>query len=449
MGIYESSLKTMKKLNLVDKAACKKLLKPFKETERYLRLDRIGSGGLAHVYSYFDTHLNRVVAVKELKKESCTNPHLLRAFIKEAKLLGYLDHSGIVQIFDTFINRDKQLCYTMKIIEGIKLTNVITYSLMNKDTYGVSINKLLRNFITMCETLAYVHEKGVLHLDLKPDNIMVGNYGEVVIMDWGNAHLYNKDPYYDFLKRYMDDTELAVFDEEAENLILGTPNYMSPEQASLQRKHLTAASDVYSAGIILYQILTKKHPFPDIENTKELIKRVRLFNPPPVHTINPGIPMHLSKICYKMLQKDRANRYKDFREVLKDFNQFRASGESFSTLSFLPYDVIVHEGDTGNFAFKILSGSVEVSKRTGSNKETLAVLGPGEIVGELSIFTNRPRSATVTAVDNVKILIMDRESVEKEIEKMSPWVGQMIASMSGRFSQMNNQIIDLKKRLQQ
>lgn len=419
---------------------CQSLLKPYKKKNRYKFLNILGKGGIAQVSCYFDSCLNRIVALKELKDKHIVNPHLLQAFITESKLIAYLNHPGVVPLYDTFKVKDDALCYTMKLIEGERLTSLLSYNKYQKQSEGYSINKFLEIFLKLCETLMYVHDKGVLHLDLKPDNIMVGEYGEVMIMDWGNAKLYNKKPYYSYLKRHMTNVKQAGFEKEAENLILGTPYYMSPEQTNSSRGTLTPASDIFSAGIIFYQMITGKHPFPDKDNTGEVMIDIRRYDPPPVYEVNSDVPLRLSQICEKMLRKDCKTRYMNFKEVLSDLNEFYHSGEAFSVEKYNAGDTIIKEGETGDYSFKILTGIIEVIKEVDGKQQVLTQLGEGEIVGELAIFSKQPRTATIRAVEMTTIRVMDRDSVEKELEKLSPWVGNMITALSERFVGLNEKV---------
>lgn len=417
----------------------KKLIRPFKNKDRYHFLNKLGHGGLANVSSFIDRYLYRVVAVKELKKKYEDNPHLTSALITEMRLLSYLDHPGIVPVYDAFVKRNGRLRYSMKLIDGVLLTSLL------EKRRKVSLNQFLNIFKKICDALAYVHDRGVLHLDVKPDNILVGKYGEVMLMDWGNAMLYNLDLYYDHFKRNLEDTSLIPLDEEADNLILGTPNYMSPEQTNQQRKYLKPSSDIFSAGIILYEMLTGDQPFVGLDETADIMEQIRNLKPKPAHKVNRDIPVMLSMICQKMIEKENKNRYQNFREILGDIDEFFNSGQAFLTREFQAGDIIFHEGDKGDYSFTILSGSVEISKKVDGEKKTLAVLGKNEIVGELAIFSKMPRNATVTVLEPTIIRVMDERSVEKELEKLSPWVGKMITALSERFIGLNEKIVRMNR----
>jgi serine/threonine protein kinase len=264
-----------------------------------------------------------------------------------------------------------------------------------------------------------------------------------MIMDWGNARLYNTKPYYDYLSQHLESVKLANLEKEAENIILGTPHYMSPEQTDHSREELTPSSDIFSAGIILYQMLTGVHPFTFTAETREIMKQIRDYNPKPAHSINSDIPVRLSIICQNMLEKDRSLRYKSLKDVLEDLDGFFTSGQAFLTRTYQPGETIVLEGEAGDYSFKIISGIVEVTKMVEGKQKVLAQLGKGEIFGELAIFTKQPRIATVKAIEPTTIRVMDKESVEKELEKLSPWVGNMITGLSRRFIELNEKLVEM------
>lgn len=420
----------------------KKLLEDFMKLKRYRKVANIGSGGIADITSRFDSQLNRVVACKILQEKSFENEHLLKAFITETRLMSFLDHPGIVPIYDAFID-DGRPCYTMKLVDGMRLSSVLKYRELSSKHSKLSLNQQLDIFIKICETMAYAHSMGVIHLDIKPDNILIGKFGEVMVLDWGNARLYKSKPYDDFFRRHLGNAIDLDLEREIGSIILGTPDYMSPEQTNTSRDKLTPASDIFSTGIILYQMLTGKQPFSAFEETKEIMTHIRSFTPEAAHKINTDVPLKLSQICSRMLNKNKAKRYNTFNEILSEFTEFYNSGQAFETKIFKPGEILISEGEQGEYAFRILTGLVEVSKLVEGKKKVLTELGEGEVVGELAIFSKQPRNATITAIEETEIRIMGRNSVEEELQKLSPWVGSMIETLSERFIELNDKAAKL------
>jgi serine/threonine-protein kinase len=417
-----------------------RLLAPLRTgRRRYRSLKKVGEGGLARVSSTLDTFLNRVVAVKELKPAAVRNPDLLRAFLTEAKLIGYLDHPGVVSIFDTYLVEKDKPCYTMPLLRGRTGDEIF-------DAPPRAVGEIVERlnvFVKLAETMAYVHGKGVIHLDIKPENIMVGEYGEVMVLDWGNARLYDPEPYREYVAGLSEGSRLEEwFDKETEGIVLGTPAYMSPEQTSSSRRTLSPVSDVFSAGIVLYEWLTGEHPFI-AEGHGEVIGRIKAHHPPPMHELNPEVPRRLSRIGAHMLAKEPSARYRDFHAVLEELHELQRSGEAFDTRTVEPGETVFTEGEGGEYAFVILAGKVEVYRMVGGTKRVLATLGPGEIVGELAIFSDVARTASVAALEPTTIRIMGRADIEKELEKLSPWVDEMITGLCRRFIVLNDKLVDV------
>ena len=166
-------------------------------------------------------------------------------------------------------------------------------------------------------------------------------------------------------------------------------------------------------------------------------------SPPSVHTVNGEIPPYLSQICSKMLEKDPDKRYRSFHEVLCDLDELRNSGLLFPTKTYQAGEIIFNEGDHGTYSFIILSGRVEISKRVDERHVPIAELEESEIVGELAIFSDEPRSATATAIEPTTIRIMTREEIDRELNKLAPWVGNMVSTLSDRFIELNEKLLVL------
>lgn len=420
--------------------AVRRLLKPFTEKERYQKAGDIGEGGLSKVTSSFDGLLGRIVAVKELKEENFSDPDHLKAFITEARMISYLDHPGVVTVYDTHLTEDGRLRYTMQLVEGRTLSEFLQYHIETEVVYENYLFDVLNIFTKLCETLAYAHDKGVIHLDIKPENVMLGNYGEVKIMDWGNARLYDDSFYQDYVRKFVSEGSDASIQMDADEAIFGTPLYMSPEQ-TLSRSELGPTSDIFSVGVVIYELLTGQKPFaaPTVE---EIIERVRTLAPPAVHELNPDIPLRLSGIIQRMMQKAPGDRHQSAHEVLNDIQAAQTSGQAFPLWEIPAGQVIFHEGDPGDFTIRIKSGRVEISKQNQGTRVVLAELGPGDVLGELSVFSNMPRTATATTLEDTAVYLMRNSEVNAELDKLSPWVSQMISALSKRFGELNKRVME-------
>lgn len=425
--------------------AVRRLLQPFTSKERYHAAAEIGEGGLAKVSSSFDNYLNRAIAVKELKEENFSDPDLLKAFITEARLISYLEHPGVVTVYDTHLTDAQEMRYTMQLVDGQTLAEFLEYHLQPGVVNENYLFDVLSIFTKLCETLAYVHDKGVIHLDLKTENIMLGQYGEVKIMDWGNASLYDASLYQDEIRKFLGEDSEASEPLETGEAIVGTPLYMSPEQTQ-SRGELGPTSDIFSMGVVVYELLTGQRPFA-AQTIEEIVERVRTYDPPPVHELNPDIPLRLSAICQKMMQKAPGDRHQSAHELLEDIQAAQTSGQAFPIWEIPAGQAIFKEGDPGDFTVRIKTGRVEISKKDEGTRKVLAELGPGDVLGELAVFSNNPRTATAITLEDTEVYIMRGTEVAAEMEKLSPWVSHMINALSDRFDTLNKRVIELEKEL--
>jgi serine/threonine protein kinase len=285
---------------------------------RFRPLSLHARGGIGEIYIARDEELARDVALKEIREEYVQNDRVRRRFVREAEINGKLEHPGIVPIYGLGFHEDGRPYYAMRFVEGETLQKALEgFKTDNKSAsageWSVAIRPLLRRFVDLCETIAYVHSRNVLHRDLKPLNILLGTYGETLILDWGLAKVLDHPPDADPMNPFMvDSVVLSAPDGEAQRTVigetLGSPPYMSPEQASGRHNELSFASDIYSLGATLYAVLVGRAP---IQGTTllEILDRVRAGQFDPPTRVEPRVPKPLEAICLKAMQLQPADRY--------------------------------------------------------------------------------------------------------------------------------------------
>jgi serine/threonine protein kinase len=418
-----------------------------KNPKRYSQLRELGAGSIGKVHAVFDNFLQRVVAHKSMKQEHLNNQNILRTFGNEIKLMGRLSHPGILPVYDAMVGDYGEPSYIMRYAEGQDLAALMQMPKGKLESVAIPLEQSVRILVKLCETLAYAHDHGVLHLDLKPENIMLGRYGEVLIMDWGAARVYDTAKFEAGIKDHTGDGVEIEYKHENRNLLIGTPAYMSPEQLKSPRDQLTPPSDIFSIGILFYQMITGQHPFKE-RVFEKLSAKIDSFNPPAAHEVNPDVPYSISRICERMLKKKPEERYQGFREVIKDIDDYQRSGAGAPTRNYAPGETIFKEGDPSNFVCIVVSGNVEISVRKDGKQHVIARLGPNEPFGELAALTGKARTATATALEASVIRMISKQDIAVEIENLSPWVGSMVKALSKRFIDNSERLLKLEKSMQ-
>ena len=288
---------------------------PDLENTKYRLIRRIGSGGMGTVYLAQDTALGRKVAVKVMNIADPTGA-LTTRMTREARIVALLEHPSIVPIHDVGTLDDGRVFYAMKLVQGSRLDE--------HARLAGSLADLLRIFQKVCEAIAFAHASEVIHRDLKPENIMVGPFGEVLVIDWGVAKVLINEPgaaITGSLRSRESSTRsdsdatttlplapVAQAGDTSGGTVIGTPAYMSPEQARGETETLDPRSDVYSLGAILYFILTRQPP------PSNQVARPR--------QLDPRIPRAIEAICLKSMSERRENRYSSAQEIAADVVKF-------------------------------------------------------------------------------------------------------------------------------
>jgi eukaryotic-like serine/threonine-protein kinase len=322
---------------------------------RLLTGQQFQEGGMSLLIEAMDTNLMRGVAMKILRDNKNKDEYELSRMVIEAQLTAQLDHPHIVPIYDLGLDKKKRLFFTMKKVIGKPLYELIKEKELSART-DRDIFKLIQIMLKVCDAVSYAHSKGVLHRDLKPDNIMVGKFGQVYLMDWGIACIKkNSNP----VNTYMDFPELKKrktykVSEEKKGNVLGTPCYMSPEQACGDPDAIDERSDIFSLGAILYEILTGEFPIPGKSLRDMQINAKKGEFPPPDKRVSFPLPVGLVRITMKAMSKNPADRYQTVEELKNELENFLEGSERFPGRMYKAGELIVQEGDHGDEAYIII-----------------------------------------------------------------------------------------------
>ena len=277
---------------------------------KYEVLDRIGQGGMGTVYRARDRELGRDVALKVIRLPE-GSPDVAARMLREARTLAQLEHPGIVPVHDVGTSPDGRAFYAMKLVRGSPL-----------DALPASpVAERLRIVERICEAVAFAHAHGVIHRDLKPQNVMVGPFGEVLVMDWGVAKLTGDGGSSLGVAAVASEAARSASPTTGHGVVLGTPGYMAPEQAAGDPALVDARVDVYAIGAILRDLCADGES-DDTEHTPNKPAK-------PGKPTAAGAPRPLRAIIDKAMATDAANRYQDVTSLARDVAAFRA-GEPIS-----------------------------------------------------------------------------------------------------------------------
>jgi serine/threonine-protein kinase len=296
---------------------------------RFRRLTSLRESRFDEVGLVEDRDLDRRVIVKRLHRGAREPHHLLR-FADEARLVGRLEHPGIVPIHDVGVDEDGQHYFVAKELQGETLASVIA-KLRSGDRFYVEKFGLfdrLRIFASVAEAMSYVHSKGVIHRDLRPENVMIGAHGEVTVVEFGIAKrlgVAGRTP--------RDPDELAP--PAPDRLIptrlgdlLGTPRYMSPEQAAGRNDELDARSDIFALGLLLAELTLLEHPLSQHQHHSELLAELVARGVDAAalraRSRRAGLPIELQRVILRALEHDRRKRYQSLQELLSDLRRVQS-----------------------------------------------------------------------------------------------------------------------------
>ena len=429
---------------------------------RYKIERQLGEGGMGSVYLANDDILGRPVAIKMVKAGQSAQQNAGR-FLREATSLAKLNHPNIVTIFD-FGWHGEQAYLVMEYIPGSGLDSLLAGSAKGVAAgQGLTIGQALDVAIKVTTALSYAHRHGVIHRDIKPGNIIIGD--EVKLMDFGIAKM-------------RESPSITM-----EGARIGTPLYMAPEQ--VMGKNVDTRSDVYSLGVVLYEMFTGRPPFSATDETSILSQHVQV-SPVAPGLRNSAIPKSLDSLILRMLAKDPNGRPASAEQLLSELEAVRRElpaavceattarkevascdrsnldmlrniplfasigADDLAELSnklvarrYRKSETVFHKDDHGSTLHIITKGLVKISMPSASGGEeevVLASLRPGDFFGELALLDENPRSATATAVEPLETLALERKDFLEFLKWYPEAAVRILGVLAQRLRNLNSQL---------
>ena len=400
-------------------------------TPAHLRLfPELGRGGMGRIHPATDRNLLRHVALKRLDRELAKVPMYKDGFIAEAQMTGQLEHPNIVPVHELAVSPEGVPYFTMKLVQGI---NFDTW--LRDPMHAVGSTERLQEgleiFLKVCDAVAYAHHRGVIHRDLKPENIMVAGFGQVYLMDWGLARLTKTRP------ASGDRAQM-----EAPGAV-GTPTFMAPEQARGNPEEMDERSDVFGLGAILYEIVSGKLAYGASMNADYVLAQAVLGKVVPIDeaTLGIGVSKRIRSIVQKAVAVQPDDRYQTVVELQNDVRGFLQGGLHLPRKSFAPGALIIREGELGEEAYMIVSGTCRAQRARDGAEETLGTMTVGDVFGEMALLLAEPRAASVLAVDQVTVLVLDQATMTAGLG-FDGWTGALVRALAHRFRALEQQMRD-------
>jgi len=270
----------------------------------------------------------------------------------------------------------------------------------------------------------------VAHRDLKPANIMVGDFGQVYLMDWGLAKLVRSEP---------ASGANALMNAPG---AVGTPDYMAPEQARGNPNDADERSDVFGVGALLFEILSGQGPYgPATTSSDVLLKRAAAGEVASIDAAceRIGVAKRIRAVAERATRAAPAERYQTIAELQDAMRAFLHGGLHLPRRTFAPGEIIVREGDKGDDAYMIVAGRCRAYRTAAGVEETLAFMEPGDAFGEMALILFEPRAATVVAVDEVTVTVLDQTTMNEGLG-LSGWTGALVRALAQRFSDLEHMV---------
>jgi eukaryotic-like serine/threonine-protein kinase len=416
---------------------------PFLANDRFVEKEVIGRGGTSIVVRAFDKNILRDVAVKILAPEFLDGGADLERFAEEARIAGQLEHPNILPVYEFGFDRRGNRFLCMRLVEGKTLEAALDLAGEGRSAAS-QLGAFLEIFVKVCDAVSFAHSRGVIHRDLKPTNIMISEFGQVYVLDWGIARLLPPaaERGSSVPPRPGDDEKGQL---DAPGALIGTTSYMAPEQIRGQHDALDERTDVFALGATLYQILAGRPPL-----TPEIVRTIWMRRPiPPIpspETLVPagGVPPDLSRIALRAIAYDPAERYASVADLRRDIESFQRGAWDVPRTQVPAGSVIVEEGDPGRAAYVILEGRCVAYRVEGDAEVELRVMGVGDVFGETAVFSDKPRTASVKAVTDVTLLVVTSEILASAVG-LNTWMGAFVKALADRFREADERLRTLER----
>ncbi|MEM6999007.1 MAG: serine/threonine-protein kinase [Pseudomonadota bacterium] len=420
---------------------------------KYTVVEEIDRGSMGVVYLGHDPYIDRPVALKVAFLDELNDPEsgerYRKMFFNEAHTAGLLTHPNVINIYDAGVDEDN--CYiVMEYIEG---GNTLKQHCTSESL--LPINKVVEIIFKCAKALDYAHRQGVVHRDIKPSNILITPDQDVKIGDFSIAHIYNAD---------STTTQMGG--------MMGSPRYMSPEQ--LREEHVTTQTDIYSLGVVMYELLTGRQAFP-ADNFSQLVNKILNDEPLQMSDHRTDLPEALNAIVANAMEKDKANRYQmglDFAaDLTKAFDNLEKPKEDISAqekfdavkkLEFFAgfpdaeiweilrastwqdYDInddIIVEGDMDDCFYIITNGQVEVMK----NEAIIRTLQQGDCFGEMGYLAKTKRTASIKSGDNTSLMkinstVISQVSLNCQVRFLKVFLRTLIYRLSATTEKISQEL---------
>ncbi len=380
---------------------------------------------MGHVHPAWDRSLLRNVALKRLDKAFAGKSFYSDAFIAEAQITGQLEHPNIVPVHELSIDEQGIPYFTMKLVQG---TSFDVWLSSRKVGSVERIEGGIEILVKVCDAVAYAHHRGVIHRDLKPENIMVGAFGQVYLMDWGLARLTRSVP---------ASGKSALMNSPGP---VGTPQFMPPEQARGTVEGVDERSDIFALGALLYEVLSGKSPY-GAGSPSAILKRATEGAVVPIDEAcqNLAIAKRIRAVAGRATEPEPTRRFQTVTELKDALVAFLKGGLHLPQQHFAPGDIIVREGDKGEAAYMIVAGKCRAFRSTPAGEETLSIMEPGETFGEMALVLFEPRAASVAAIDEVTVLVLDQATMNEGLG-LSGWTGALVRALAQRFADLERMV---------